>query len=217
MADYGIRAQAADLESALRDIRDRDPGWTVLVGASMGGMAAMAFAAAHPDDVGGLVLVDIAPTTESAGTNRIKAFMSAGKRGFDTIGDAIDAVAEYRPGAPRRDAASLRHNLRRGRDGRVYWHWDPEFHRPDNGLGDRARNRQMLLTAAEQITTPTLVVRGAESDVVSAAGVTELLGIMPHAEVVTIANAGHMVMGDDNANFVDAALAFIENHVPDEQ
>jgi pimeloyl-ACP methyl ester carboxylesterase len=213
-SDYGIAALAADVASAVHDIGERDPGWTVLVGASMGGMAAMTFAAEVPDGLGALVLVDITPTVEEAGTERIKAFMNAGIAGFDSMDDLVEAVARYRPDQPARDASSLRHNIRRGDDGRIHWHWDPEFQRPDNGLSDPELNRTLLLSAARQILVPTLVVRGAQSDVVSDDGVAELMAILPTAETASVAGAGHMVVGDDNDSFIGALLSFVEAHVP---
>jgi pimeloyl-ACP methyl ester carboxylesterase len=151
---------------------------------------------------------------EEVGTERIKAFMNAGLAGFDSMDDLVEAVARYRPDQPPRDASSLRHNIRRGDDGRIHWHWDPEFQRPDNGLSDPELNRTLLLSAARQILVPTLVVRGAQSDVVSDDGVAELMAILPTAETASVAGAGHMVVGDDNDSFIGALLSFVEAHVP---
>jgi pimeloyl-ACP methyl ester carboxylesterase len=180
----------------------------------MGGMAAMTFAAEAPDGLGALVLVDITPTVEEVGTKRIKAFMSAGLAGFDSMDEVVDAVARYRPDQPPRDASSLRHNIRRGDDGRIHWHWDPQFQRPDNGLSDRELNRTLLLSAARQVRVPTLVLRGAQSDVVSDDGVAELMAILPTAETASIAGSGHMIVGDDNDSFVGALWSFVEAHAP---
>jgi pimeloyl-ACP methyl ester carboxylesterase len=218
-ADYGIVAQAADLEAALRELRRRDGGWTALIGASMGGMTAMQYVATHPrgtaqggDAVDALVLVDITPSTEPAGVARIRAFMDTGKDGFGSLDELIDAVSAYRPGIPRRSAASLRHNVRQGEDGRFYWHWDPQFHRLDNGLADRDANRRALLAAARHVDVPTLVLRGDASDVVSADGAAELLDVLPRGEEQTIRGAGHMVVGDDNSMFVRAVEEFLGRH-----
>jgi pimeloyl-ACP methyl ester carboxylesterase len=213
-ADYGVVAHAADLAAVLGRIVERDSGWLALVGASMGGMTAMQYAASHPGAVGAIVLVDITPSVEAAGVERIRSFMSRGKAGFDSMDEVLDAVAAYRPGAPRRPPESLRHNVRRGSDGRYYWHWDPEFHRPDNGLADREANRRRLLEAAASIDVPALVVRGGTSDVVSDAGVAELLAVLPHGEGRSLPDAGHMVVGDDNDAFVGEVLSFLDAVAP---
>jgi non-heme chloroperoxidase len=65
---------------------------------------------------------------------------------------------------------------------------------------------ERLLSAAAHVLVPTLVVRGGKSDVVSAAGVQELLGLLPHGRYVDVAGAGHMVAGDENDAFTSAIV-----------
>ncbi|BCQ26454.1 hypothetical protein NK8_46380 [Caballeronia sp. NK8] len=52
-------------------------------------------------------------------------------------------------------------------------------------------------------------MRGGSSDVVSEAGVREFIELCPHAEYVNIAQAGHMVAGDRNDLFGNAAIDFL--------
>jgi pimeloyl-ACP methyl ester carboxylesterase len=47
------------------------------------------------------------------------------------------------------------------------------------------------------------------SDIVSDEGVRELRELVPHAEVVDVAGAGHMVAGDKNDAFNDAVIGFV--------
>ena len=54
-----------------------------------------------------------------------------------------------------------------------------------------------------------LVVRGAESDLVSAEGVREFVDAVPGAQYVDVADAGHMVAGDQNDTFTAAVLTFL--------
>ena len=58
-----------------------------------------------------------------------------------------------------------------------------------------------LYAAARRIRSPTLLVRGAQSDVVSDESVQEFLAAVPGASFVDIAGAGHMVAGDHNDAF----------------
>jgi len=53
----------------------------------------------------------------------------------------------------------------------------------------------------EQLTQPILLVRGSESDVVSADNLDEFKRRIPHARVVDVSGAGHMVAGDQNDVF----------------
>lgn len=58
------------------------------------------------------------------------------------------------------------------------------------------------------------MVRGMSSDVISDESVAELRELIPHAEIVDVKGAGHMVAGDRNDAFTDAVIDFIERSVP---
>jgi pimeloyl-ACP methyl ester carboxylesterase len=66
------------------------------------------------------------------------------------------------------------------------------------------------VAAARRITVPTLLVRGADSDVVSEAGAREMQELIPHAEVVEVPAAGHMIAGDDNDVFTERLSGFLD-------
>ena len=55
-----------------------------------------------------------------------------------------------------------------------------------------------------------LVVRGAQSDLVSPEGVQEFVDAVPGARYVDVADAGHMVAGDQNDHFTTAVLDFLD-------
>ena len=61
---------------------------------------------------------------------------------------------------------------------------------------------------------PTLMVRGAESDVVSKDGAAELRRLIPGAKEADVPGAGHMVVGDDNDAFSREVLTFLAD-LPD--
>ena len=101
----------------------------------------------------------------------------------------------------------LRRNLERRDDGRWTWRWDarfltskPEFASRDPGaIRHRTDAMQHTLTeAAARLTVPTLLVRGAMSDVISPDSVRHFLDAVPHATYVDVADASHMVAGDRN-------------------
>jgi pimeloyl-ACP methyl ester carboxylesterase len=202
-ADYGMAAHAADI----RAISAALPLPAFLVGASLGGMASLSYAAkGHP--LAGLVMVDIAPTVNTAGTDKILAFMHSAPEGFASVEEAADAVAAYLPHRPRpKDASGLLRNLRL-RDGRYYWHWDPRMFQRDRP----PRDVDGLREAARGLAVPTLLVRGRLSDVLSQEGVDDFLTLVPHAEYADIAGADHMVAGDRNDAFNAAVFAFLERH-----
>jgi len=213
-ADYDIGAFGADAIAVARWI-GRPP---VFVGASLGGLASLVAIGESDRRVAeALVLVDVAPRVEREGTDRIRGFMREGTAGFDRIEDAADAISAYLPDRPRpKDLSGLRKNLRLRDDGRWYWHWDPRFLDGPEGIdGQRGHiDHDRLAAAAQRVQVPTLLVRGHASDVVSDAGVDELRRLVPHAEVVDVAGAGHMVAGDRNDAFNQAVIEFVERAVP---
>jgi non-heme chloroperoxidase len=206
--NYGIDGFAADVR-AVAAVQAAAP---VVIGASLGGLAALVAVAESPDPVAaGLVLVDVAPRLETEGVSRITDFMLGGLDGFASLEEVADAVAAYNPHRARpKDLSGLRKNVRRHEDGRWYWHWDPAFltgGRTDEPRSFRNENR--LDDAARSLSLPTLLVRGGSSDVLSEEGARHLQALVPHADLVDVAGAGHMVAGDRNDVFNEAVLGFL--------
>ena len=207
--EYEIGHFAADVAALCRGL----PGSPVIVGASLGGLAALiAVGESEVPLARALVLVDIAPRIETAGAQRILEFMNSGTTGFKDLDSAAQAVADYLPQRRRpEDPSGLLRNLRQRPDGRWYWHWDPAFLR-NRVLADRSalsHEHARLAAAARKIVMPTLLVRGDRSDVVSQESVAELRRLMPHSQVVDVPGAGHMVAGDANDLFNEAVIGFI--------
>ncbi|WP_330186365.1 alpha/beta hydrolase [Dactylosporangium sp. AC04546] len=209
---YGLDRFASDVVRIV-DFLGRPP---VLVGASLGGSSSLAALGRHPNLALALVLVDVSPFLQPKGAGRIKEFMTAKPEGFASPEEAADAIAAYLPHRPRpRNVDGLRKNLRE-EGGRFYWHWDPRFlHTPTNqatqrnSLVDPAR----LGAAAMALRIPTLLVRGGESDVLSAEDCGQFLELVPHAEFSDVAGAHHMVAGDDNAIFDTVLGDFLDRRV----
>lgn len=208
--DYSIDAMAADLQRVVGQVG----GTPMLVGASMGGITAMvAVGEGLLPSASKLVLVDIAPRVEQTGVQRIIKFMGANTDGFATLEEVRDAVAAYNPHRPPpKDLNGLKKNLRQRADGRYFWHWDPRFlnEAARRESGEALTDLERRLSAAKGVLIPTLLVRGAGSDVVSPDGVRELRNLIPHAQTIDIAGAGHMVAGDRNDVFADALLGFLQ-------
>lgn len=179
----------------------------VLVGASMGGLTGMA-AQAQFDCFAALILVDVTPRWEPEGVERIIAFMRANGGGFENPDEAADAIAAYLPHRPRKSADALAGLLREGADGRLHWHWDPRI--VDDMHADIEQRQQDLVDAARAITVPTLLLTGSRSDVVSRRTIDEFIALVPHAQHREIADARHLVAGDDNDAFASAVIEFLE-------
>ena len=202
-----------DMADDIRRVVEQVGGSPTIVGASMGGITAMvAVGEGLLPTVNRLVLVDIAPRLERSGVERILTFMSANPNGFASLEEVRALVAAYNPNRPPpKDNTGLLKNLRLGTDGRYRWHWDPRFlnDATRTDAGEALVQLERRLAAARGVRIPTLLVRGASSDVVSAEGARELLELIAQAKIVDIAGAGHMVAGDRNDVFADAVLAFL--------
>jgi pimeloyl-ACP methyl ester carboxylesterase len=204
--DYSMAALVADVAGVASEY-DTAP---VLVGASMGGLTSLVATGEGKVVPRGLVLVDVAPRIEPEGTERIAAFMHARPEGFANLDEVADAVAAYNPHRPRpRSLEGLKKNVRLRDDGRWHWHWDPAFMTPNSNEPNRLVDPVLLEAAARNVTVPTLLVRGVQSDVLSPQGAQELLALIPGSRLVDVAGAGHMVAGDDNDIFARAVIDFL--------
>lgn len=206
--EYGEEALAQDLACVVRAIGAIRP---VLIGASMGGITSLVAAGNRVVDASALILADVVHKTATDGFERVRSFMTRHSNGFASLEEAAAAISEYRGDQrPSGNHRGLAKNLRRGADGRFYWHWDPRFL---YGLGDLAGRGLRLKQCARQVEVPTLVVRGARSDVVTDEAVREFLALCPLASHVDVAGAGHMLTGDDNDVFGQVAINFIRQKI----
>jgi non-heme chloroperoxidase len=216
---YGLDDFAADVVAVLPQL-----GWqrAALLGFSLGGLASLHLTARRPELCAALMLVDVAPRLETEGVRRIRDFMTR-HESFGSLDDVIAALREYNPNRPPDSIRpeSLLRNLRKRPDGRWEWHYDTYFRTPvPEGADGVYRSRIMgltheeLLAAARTVRCPTLVVRGAMSDVLSDEGVRELLETIPHAEAATVERAGHQVAGDRNDAFLVALTPFLRRAYP---
>ncbi|WP_298692786.1 alpha/beta hydrolase [uncultured Sphingomonas sp.] len=208
--DYLVQTFSEDVRAVVEAL-EKPP---ILVGASLGGLAALLVAAAPPPLVAGLVLVDVAARIEPEGAAEIGRFMTAAPDGFASLADAADAVAAYLPHRSRpTDPSGLLRNLRLRDDGRYHWHWDPAFLRIGADERSPAPDPRLFDDAARKLRVPTLLIRGGRSRVVSREGVRAFLELAPHTEFVDVADADHMVAGDANDSFNAAVFAFVARHV----
>lgn len=211
---YALDDFAADVRGLIAQLASAP----FVIGASLGGIAALlALTEAPQAPAAGLVLVDVAHRFRPRGGTRVVNFMQERPEGFASLAEAAVAVAAYLPHRPPiDDPRGLRRNLRLGPDGRWVWHWDPAL------LGQAARPliegqaelSERLTRAAERLRLPCLLVRGAESDVLTATIAEEFLGLVAGATLAEVPRAGHMVAGDNNDAFAGAIRAWLDPLAP---
>ncbi len=217
--DYSIRAYKDDLVSIINELGKP----ARLVGASLGGMASLILAGdeINSDLCTALIMVDIGIYPDPVGSDRIVSFMLSGEGGFDSLEDAAKSISDYLPHRKKpKDLQGLKKNLRLKDDGRYYWHWDPRFirRRPSSTKLENRRSNsrdqgyfELQLKAAERVSVPTLLIRGALSDVVTMEDVEYFLSVISHAKFVEIEKAAHMIAGDRNDIFAEEAIKFLKS------
>jgi pimeloyl-ACP methyl ester carboxylesterase len=217
-AAYALDEFAADVRALVAAIIGATTATTataqapIVIGASLGGIAALlAITEAPAAPASGLVLVDVAHRFQPRGGGRIVSFMEQHPAGFANLDQAADAVAAYLPNRPRpRDTTGLQHNLRRS-GGRWRWHWDPQVLTQARALmQDPTELSARLTRAATRLHQPCLLVRGGESDVLSAGIAREFIELAPSATLAEVPHAGHMVAGDNNDAFTAVIRAWLD-------
>lgn len=208
--DYSILRLASDLACLV----EAAEGPVAVVGASLGGLAAFyAVGSGRAEPVNCLVLLDTVLRPSTQGTERIRRFMGETADGFADLEAAADAITAY-SGRARPTPDALRRQLRAHTDGRWRWLWDPAFLTQADSIEDRTAR---LLSVADRVTIPVLVLRGELSDIVSDDALVEMRDRVPHLETRTALGATHMVSGAANDAFTAEIMRFLLEEAPPSQ
>jgi pimeloyl-ACP methyl ester carboxylesterase len=196
---YGSRPMVDDVARFL-DALDLDR--VVLMGLSMGGMVSYLFAAAHPERIERLIILDIGPEIDRTGMKRITSSLTEA----DVFETEDDAVAQARSTNPRPTDADLyhrvSHNLRKTADGKLTYKWDKGLRDGTAARDDHTTHEQW--EAWRAIRCPILLVRGDDSDILSLETANRMLEENPNAQMVTVADCGHSITLDRPEGLIEA-------------
>jgi esterase len=205
-ADYTLAALVGDLAAFVDALRLER---VALVALSMGGRVAIQYAASYPARVTRLVVVDIGPDIAPGGRVRVGGLMAGAPERFNTIEEVL---AYQRANNPRYTEALLRarvhHGVRPLPGGGFTWKYD-------RGLRELVRSGRWsdpidLWPAWRALACPTLLVRGAESDILSADTAAAMIEAQANARLVEIPDAGHTVPGDQPEAFLKILREYLE-------
>jgi len=188
------------------------------VGTSMGGLIGLMLAGAPdvplPLPMRRLVLNDVGPVIEWQALQRIGQYL--GKSGpFESVEAGAARLRELAPGfGPHTDAQWLalsRPMLRPAPQGGWRLHYDPAIAVPYAAVTEEssAQGEALLWQLYDQVTAETLVLRGADSDLLSAATARAMQARGPRPRVLEFAGVGHaptLVADDQVAAVCDFLL-----------
>lgn len=208
---YAVPHYVADMVTLLARLQARELSW---VGTSMGGLIGLGVASLARSPVRRLVLNDVGPVIEHAALVRIGTYLGAPV----TWPDEATAAAYLRTISagfgPHTDAqwlALTRPQLRPTADGTALRpHYDPAIAVPFRLVTPEvaAAGQAGLWAAWDALRCPTLLVRGADSDLLGALTADEMIRRNPHARLHVVPGVGHAptLVADDQVAVVAAFL-----------
>jgi flavin reductase (DIM6/NTAB) family NADH-FMN oxidoreductase RutF/pimeloyl-ACP methyl ester carboxylesterase len=193
------------------------PSQPVVVGAGLGGLAALTAVGEHPGVdplASALVLIDAAPRMATKGLDLMTELMTFDEPGFSSVEEAAAVLAKFRPNHNRLDIDEVQRNLRRADNGRFRWHIDPAYQGFKVDVSVRRAAQERLTNAATHLPIPILFLRGEASEKIDQASISAFRALAPHAEFVDIEGVGDTIVGDRNDAFDATILDFLERVVP---
>jgi pimeloyl-ACP methyl ester carboxylesterase len=203
---------AVELNDVITILTARKIGPAIFVGSSRGGILTMLLAAMHREMIAGAVLHDIGPRVESEGVARIKAYVGKMRqpRSFEDGAEILrELFAAQFPKLTDEQwlGAAQRTWKPQGRE--LALTYDPalaqtladfDIEHPLPPLWDQ-------FDALAHV--PVLVIRGANSDILSAATVREMQARHPGLEIIEVPDQGHVPLLDD-PDLINSIVAFVE-------
>ena len=210
---YGVPSYSADMLALLATLKPQTLDW---VGTSMGGLIGMAVCV-HAQAVGAtvrrLVLNDVGPVLEWQSLLRIGAYLGKNMH-FASEQEAANALwaisSSFGPHTPAQWLELTRHMLKPDPDGGVRLHYDPAIALAFQSLTQEAatQGEAALWGLYDAITAQTLLVRGAQSDLLSPQTAQQMTQRGPRARLVEFAGVGHAPTFVANDQ-IDAVASFL--------
>lgn len=174
------------------------------VGTSMGGLIGLMIAAREHSPIRRLVMNDVGPLIPKAAVVRISEYVGRDPR-FDSL-EAFEAHlrtihAPFGPLTAEQWRHMALHSHRRLEDGSIGFHYDPAIALPFKSMVTADVD---LWPLWDKVKCPTLVLRGADSDLLSHETAREMQTRGPGAKVVEFPGVGHApaLMSDDQISLV---------------
>lgn len=191
--NYQLTQYIGDMVTLLARIDSEKVDW---FGTSMGGLIGIGLAAFQQSPIRKLVLNDIGPTLNYTALTRIGDYIGRAIRfpDFEEAANYIRTIsAPFGPHTEEEWNKIASDVLRQDKDGQWVRHYDLDLAIPfkSETIESVQRSDAMLWAAYDAITCPTLVVRGTESDLLTAEAAREMTLRGPKARLIELAGIGH--------------------------
>lgn len=204
--EYVVPRYVADMVTVLAHVDAASVHW---VGTSMGGLIGMGLASLPGNPVERLVINDIGPVIEPEALARIGAYVGM-TRQWSSLDEAADFMwtnsSGFGPHTREQWLALTRPMLRPLESGGWGSHYDPAIAQPFRMLTPEAAaiGADALWKAYDAITCPTLLLRGAESDLLSAGTALKMTLRGPRPMLRQFKGVGHAptLIADDQVHAV---------------
>ena len=208
---YAIPAYVADMVTLLARLDADTVDW---VGTSMGGLIGLLMAALPNSPVRRLVLNDVGPVLEAQALARIGSYLGVPVR-FKSLEEAADQLwlisQGFGPHTREQWLALTQPQIVPDGQGAFKPHYDPAIAVPFRAITPElaAAGQAGLWQAFDTITCPTLLLRGAESDLLTAETANAMAARGPRPLVHEFAGVGHapMLVQEDQRAVVRRFLA----------
>lgn len=209
-AGYQVPAYVSDMVALLARLDVEQVDW---VGTSMGGLIGLGLASlprpdGAPSPVRRLVLNDVGPAIRIEALHRIGSYLGKAPR-FESLAEGAAYLRSISEGfGPHSDEEWLRLSepLFREEGGEWKSHYDPAIALPFAAITPElvAAGEAALWAAYDQLRCPTLLIRGADSDLLSAETARAMTQRGPHARLVELPGVGHAptLVHDDQISIV---------------
>ena len=208
LSGYRIRNFVNDIVAVLRA---EDIHSCVYVGHSLGAQIGLALAAEFPELVEKLVLSDCGPEVPRSGAENVrrKVDQLAQKRGFRTEEEARDFFREMYPDwQPQFHDLHARYQVRRNWADALVFKADPDLFWLSTSFFSGTET-PFLWDCARKVTSPTLLMRGESSHLLSKEIAELIIDQMPDARLVEFP-CGHYIPREMPEEFVSVLTEFIK-------
>ena len=189
---YQVSTYVADMVTLIARLNAATLHW---VGTSMGGLIGMVLAGLPNSPIERLVLNEIGPTIQPEAVARIGTYLGVPQH-WATLDEAADALLAISQGFgphTRAQWLALTRPMLKPDGAGFKLHYDMNIAQPIRAMTpqDAAIGEAVLWHSYDHITCPTLLLRGADSDLLTAATAQAMTQRGPKARVVEFAGVGH--------------------------